>query len=146
MKKADMITGVILSLFSIAIYWVSMLLPQSISTTPGPGFFPKVVAGALFICSIALFCRSLLNKESKQVAIENNSIKRLLFSFMLLIAFPLLISYLGFITGCFIVVLLYLKLLDVKPVTAGAASAVISGMVYALFHYCLQVSLPEGFF
>jgi len=58
MARRDLIAAIVLLVFTVGFAWLTVRLPdRGLPNTPGPAFFPSVIAAALAVLSVALLVR-----------------------------------------------------------------------------------------
>lgn len=120
---------------------------------PGPGFFPCLI-GVVILC-LALYKlvtqflmhASVTNAAKETVPTEAgrpSGIGKLVFIALTLLAYALLLEWLGFIIITFLAMILLLRFSGYTSWTRIIAySAIIAGVSYFIFHY-LGVMFPPG--
>ena len=143
-----------LSLFYIILGIVVILLAANIKTMfavaseeTGPKFFPYIVGVCMCLCGIGKFISSK-DKKAKQFVKSKKDWLRIILITAILIAYAVLIKYLGYII-CSTALLASLAVLlaeEKKPKWWKVAifSVAIVAVVYILFKFILKISLPEG--
>ena len=140
------ISGVVLFFLALLIFWQGRGLSFGSLHTPGPGFFPVLIAAVLVILSLVLIIGGG-KMESEEDAVSASAIFRMLVLFAALVAYFLLLEYLGFVTVSFLLMLfLFLWVGRQKWYLAGLSAVVCIGLAYILFEVLLKSNLPRGVF
>lgn len=150
MKKADLITGVVLLVLAGYVIYEALLMPPSRTFGPGSGFFPLwlgiILAGLSLILVVGAAVRP---KDSNDVS--PFPARQALFAVTKvlggLILFTLLMETMGFIVDTFIFVLYLMKVVQQERwwVTLLIAAAT-TACLYIVFHVLLGISLPRNIF
>jgi putative tricarboxylic transport membrane protein len=119
--------------------------------TIGGGFFPFVAGIALISLSAIALVTSLLAKKEGRPASgpflpERDSGKKLLSALLALLAYVLVLKYLGFVLTTFFFMVFLLRFIEPQrwAVVLGAATLT-SGTAHIVFNIWLKVQLPRGF-
>ena len=143
-----------LSLFYILFGIVVLVVAANIKTMfavasedTGPKFFPFIVGICMCLCGIGKFISSK-GKKAKQFVKSKKDWLRIALITAILIAYAVLIKYLGYII-CSIALLASLATIlaeDRRPKWWKVAifSVAVVAVVYILFKFVLKISLPEG--
>lgn len=152
--KRDKITG--LSLVCVAIVYILLTATMEVNKNAAnagtsPRFFPYIAGISLLICGSGILIRSfmVMTKETKNKNFFSKKEWTLVgYLAGVLIAFPLVLKYLGFIPASLIVVfaLSYLFSMNqnIKLLNKIIYTIVVTASVYCIFTYLLKVRLPEG--
>ena len=116
---------------------------------PGPGFMPFAMAALMIVLAIALFFESSF--EAKKALTKKISLwsdvywKRVIYVAVLMLAYALLLTKLGFLIDTFLLMVFLLKSGDpIKWPTAIFVGALTAGFSYVLFGIWLKVPFPAG--
>jgi putative tricarboxylic transport membrane protein len=132
-----------LALFAVAALWESIKLPFGVISTPGPGFFPTLLASLLLIAAIAV-CLERAGDTDERPATELTTKKNLL-TIILLAGFATLLEFLGYLITTILFVLLLLWAVERRSVWFGFLVAVSAAVIsYVVFKWLLGAPLPEG--
>ncbi|MDZ7939184.1 MAG: tripartite tricarboxylate transporter TctB family protein [Rhodoferax sp.] len=148
MKTADIVGGLIGMLIGVLIFWQSALMPTDVVMKIGPGFFPSLMAGGLFLFSAVLLVNALRGKSQGEVQPLKVSDKGAQRGIVLLaagVAFVLVLEPLGFVLTA--ITFLTGKMLVMglrKPAVILCVPALITASVWVVFEKLLHLSLPAG--
>jgi putative tricarboxylic transport membrane protein len=140
------ISGLVVFFLAFAIFWQGKGLSIGSLHAPGPGFFPALIAAVLVILSLFLMVRGG-KRESEEESVSATAIVRMLLLFAALVAYFLLLEYLGFvIVSFFLMFFLFLWVGRQRWYMAFASAVVCIGLAYLLFDILLKSNLPTGVF
>lgn len=149
MAKRNIVASLVLmALAAFYSYQISNLPDRSLMpNTPGPSFFPTLIAISLFVLSMALFLSGIraTAKSKKTDNVESflsrDAVLTLLTFLFALIALP----YAGFILACVptFAILMYLYGSRNKLLIA-LTSIAIPITLFVIFRYAFQINLPFG--
>ncbi|MEY8752261.1 tripartite tricarboxylate transporter TctB family protein [Alkalicoccobacillus gibsonii] len=115
---------------------------------PGPRLLPRVVSIALILCGIGLaFYKS---EGAKQLTFKlNENSKRMVISFLALLAYALLFNIIGYIISTFVFLSFLTWYLTKEKDKATIWKSLINGfivtaIIYVVFSQLLNVILPAG--
>jgi putative tricarboxylic transport membrane protein len=116
---------------------------------PGPGFMPFVMGALMIVLAIALFLESSFatrKTPSRKISLWSDVYwKRVIYVAVLMLAYALLLSKLGFLLDTFLMMVFLLKSGDpIKWPTAIFVGALTAGISYVLFGIWLKVPFPAG--
>ena len=138
------ISGVVVFLIASAIFWQGRGLSIGTSHAPGPGFFPMLIGATLILLSVILMIRGGKGTQ-EQTPVTVRSLVRMLVVFFALLAYFLLLEYLGFVVASFLLMaFLFLSVARQKWYFAVASAVVCIGLSYLLFDVILKSNLPKG--
>jgi putative tricarboxylic transport membrane protein len=151
MKKAEMITGVVLLVLSGLVIWEASQMPPSSSFGPGAGFLPFWLGVLLALLATILFVSAWRRPVTGQ---DNTSIfpgKQALFTIAAVLAglavYILLIDVLGYLADTFLFVVFLVKVVEREPwpLTLQLALAATAGL-FITFQVLLKITLPSNMF
>jgi hypothetical protein len=151
----EAITSIILALFGIGYLIYDSFYPLGTLANPGPAVFPLVV-GLLMVILIAwqLFQEGIRLKfkgpKTKREPVRSSEVlkkeQKPFFMVVILIIYLGAVSWIGFLTSTFVLVVLSSRLMGardwVRPVGLGFGVML---FCYFLFEVWLKLSLPTGF-
>lgn len=146
MKKYNYIVAVILLIVGIGMIVGTLGFPYYGLSDIGGGFWPKVLGGALIICSIGLAVETTL-KKNEEVTIDFHSegMKRVLIAIGIMIVFSALMMIFGFFVATFFMVISCAILLGERnKVKLIAIPVGVIVFIYAVFEMVLHTNLPAG--
>ncbi|MCI6152636.1 MAG: tripartite tricarboxylate transporter TctB family protein [Fusobacterium perfoetens] len=142
----DILFSIGLIIFSIYCFFlVGIQSPAPTPTELGAAFWPRII---LILMIILLFSNLITNLKQKKIEKINifDFFKSKLFIGMLLIVFMTIsMSYIGFITSCFIFLIAYGALLGEKNIIKLIIfSFIITAILYIVFQGLLDIRLERG--
>ena len=139
--KSDRITAGLLISAALLIAFESRTFTVGFVTDPlGPKAFPLVSAFLLLVGGVALLFRP--GVETKWP--RGYQLLRVATGVLCLFAYALLLGVLGFFTTTMLLIAVFSLQLGGRPIPALLSAAGISGALYALFVYALDIVLPLG--
>ncbi len=152
MKKARVISSVILLLFSIFFLFECKKLSHSgglsAGLTLGPDFLPYALGILMLFLSILLFIQSIIlgkEKKNKRFFPKWEGLKRIFCILGGLLGYVLFFERLGFILSTFLCLLLIMILLKRRRfLTIIIVSLTVTFGLYGLFITLLGISFPRG--
>lgn len=147
--KKDRTIGIILGLVSILFLYMTWDLPIPRNTSDvTPRTFPYMAAGGLLLCSIALFLQRGERRGDGSPFLDKAGWVRVAKLLGLLVLFPLMLHFAGFIVSALTFLFLMIRLFDLeREVPAwrtAAVSLAVTAFLYVLFSYLLKIQLPHG--
>ncbi len=140
------ISGLVVFLIAFAIFWQGKGLSIGSLHAPGPGFFPALIAAVLVLLSLFLMIKGG-KEESEEDAVSAPAIIRMLVLFAALVAYFLLLEYLGFVVVSFLLMFfLFLWVGRQRWYVAFLSAVACIGLAYVLFDILLKSNLPRGVF
>ena len=140
----DRISGIVVFLLGATILWQGRHLTTGSLRSPGPGFFPLLLAAVMIILAFFLIVPGK-KKESARESSSFPSIGRLSIVFVALLAYFFFLESLGFIiVSFFLMAFLFIVMASQKWHLALLQSFIFVGMAYILFEVLLKSQLPRG--
>jgi len=140
----DRISGIVVFLLGATILWQGRHLTTGSLRSPGPGFFPSLLAGVMII--LALFL--IVPGKKKEGARESSLfpyIGRVSIVFIALLVYFFFLESLGFIVvSFFLMAFLFIVMASQKWHLALFQSFIFVGLAYVLFEILLKSQLPRG--
>lgn len=148
MKKADLISGVVLLALSGFVFYRSWLMPDSRTFGPGPAFLPAWLGVVLTVLATILIIGALLRRPSVEdknpfpMGSAMVAVGKVLGG---LAVFALLMETVGFIVNTFAFVLYLMRATQRErwPMAALIAVLTTAGL-YIVFSVLLKISLPTN--
>jgi putative tricarboxylic transport membrane protein len=139
--SSDRFAGIILVVLGVLVALEARNFTVGFVTDPlGPKVFPLVAAG-LFVAGGG----SLILRSGDVYAWPGMRLRlRLIVATVCLFAYGMLLSTLGFFLTTTAEVAVFALLLGGRPLVSVATAASISGALYVLFYYVLNIALPIG--
>lgn len=163
MRKAEILTAVILGVFSIYVMWKSGEPPAWDQTAarfdniglipgrgPGSGFWPFWLAVIMLICSIWIginwYLRISPPSQSPEPFLDGYARRMLLTVGGGLIGFLVALELLGFYGGMFVFLIYYVRFLGRHSIFQTLAVAIIMPVVsFFFFDVAMRIILPKGY-
>jgi putative tricarboxylic transport membrane protein len=151
MKKADRIFALICLGLSGWLIHESFKYDYMTMYTPGPGFHPFWLGVCLALLSLYLiydtFRRRNTKEESQSYLPGKKGLIRVCLILLITAVLALLMTRLGFVLSSFVFIVLTLFILEkFKIVKSIFYGIVMSGAIFLIFRYWLDVDLPKGWF
>ncbi|HBP29827.1 MAG TPA: tripartite tricarboxylate transporter TctB family protein [Advenella kashmirensis] len=148
MKISDTLSGIMIGIFAIIVFAMSLSFPPTPGQEYGSGLFPRLIAIGLLICSVCLIVQSRRRRDKQQWLAWHglNTVTFLRFCMIpaSLVFYFLTAQWLGFFISSGIILMLLFLVFGVKPVR-GLILTVISVLtIHLCFYNILQVPLPWG--
>jgi putative tricarboxylic transport membrane protein len=149
-RHVDIAAGILFTLVGIFVLFHSLQLAFYIEDVPGPGFFPTLLALALFVCGAALALSRARNSEDDAAEFELPTkwqAKRSLGLWVAVLVASILVGIVGFLVAMFFLVAVLLFGIEGRR-GIGAIVTIIATplLAYLLFASLLRVPLPAGVF
>jgi putative tricarboxylic transport membrane protein len=151
MKKADMITGVVLLALSGFVIQETWRMPSSATFGPSAGFLPFWLGIILALFAAILFVSAWRRPATEK---DNNSIfpgKEALLAITLVLVslavYILLIEVLGYLVDTFLFIVFLMKAVEREkwPLTL-MVSVGTTAVLFLTFQFLLQITLPSNMF
>lgn len=127
--------------------WLAFGLPERfVPNTPGPSFFPLVIAALIFVLSLALLFRGVADvRAARGGGAEDGFAPGGALTLVAFLVYLAVLPFAGFVIAsvAFFAVLMVLYG-SRKPLLIGAASTLIPLALFVVFRYGLQIVLPRG--
>jgi putative tricarboxylic transport membrane protein len=143
----DRVSGLLLLLLGLLIFWEGRAVPFGSIGAPGPLFFPLVLGIMLVFLGLVLLVRKPDPKEKGGGSAFDwpGILRRLLPVFAGLVVYVYLLEPLGFlIAGIALMTFLFLNVASQKWPTAFLGAFVSIGLAYLLFGVLMKSNLPRG--
>lgn len=152
--RSDLYTGAFTCALSIFMFYIASKLPEGMFGTLGAGFFPKIIFGALAVCSFALMAKTFIahfvrnTNKGTAASFSFGQYKIVVIAFVLFFLYVIGLSYLGFVIASMLFLPALMWILG--PKTKGSlvpivlTSTGITAVTYISFTHFLQVFLPSG--
>ena len=150
MRQKDIISGSFLLILGFFVIFNSACLDVGTLSDPGPGLIPLMPGIILSILAIALILRSCLHKKGsdndKEAVADGLKCRPVVvITLAVMLAFALLLQYLGFVVTSILMMLFLFKVIGhhswMRSIL-GATSSV--GVCYMVFKVWLTVQFPNG--
>jgi hypothetical protein len=142
----ERISGLVVFVLAVGILWQGRHLSVGSLPTPGPGFFPMLIALILMILSLFLILRRG-SKGDEEASFARRSIIRMVSAFVALLGYFFFLEYLGFVISSFFLMgFFFLSIARQRWYVALPSAVVCIGLAYILFEVLLKSNLPKGLF
>jgi len=143
LERGERVIAFVLLMLGVYTTWQSLLMPAGTFSTPGPGFFPRLIGVLLAIASASVLLRSAWRKTAQQVTqIGHRDITAVVITLLVSAALftPLgAIPTLGLMSGVVV------KILRKGPWWSAALfGAAAAGTAWFAFVWLLGVQLPTS--
>jgi len=151
MKKADLITGIVLLLLSGLVIGEALRMPPSASFGPGAGFLPFWVGVILAVLALLLLASTWTRKVTQKDTASPFPGKKALLAITGVLgglaAYIFLIEVLGFLVDTFLYVAFLLGVVERErwQMTVSVALFTTFGL-YVIFQVLLTIGLPKNMF
>lgn len=145
MRKKNLISSIAFLLIGVLYSYFTYWLPiRTLPHTPGPSFFPWVIAICFLSLSILLLCKSFIDKEEKEKKEEAIFGKKILTLILLMLIYILLLPLTGFllITPFFFASFMYLTS-EKRFFYIASFSISIPFFIFYLFQNIFSIFLPN---
>ena len=151
MKKADMITGVVLLALSGFVILETWRMPPSATFGPSAGFLPFWLGMLLAVFATILFVSAWRRQATEK---DNNAIfpgKQALLAITLVLVglavYILLIEILGYLADTFLFIVFLMKVVEREkwPMTLMVAVGT-TAVLFLTFQFLLKITLPSNMF
>jgi len=151
MKKAEMITGILLLALSGFVIWQASEMPPSATFGPGAGFLPLWLGILLAVLATILFATAWRRQPTKEDSKPVFPGKQALFTISLVLVglavYIELIEVLGYIADTFLFVVYLVKIVEREkwPLSLILAVCTSAGL-FIVFQVLLKITLPSNMF
>jgi len=151
MKKADLITGVILLVISGYVIQEAWRMPPSATFGPGSGFLPFWLGVLLTVLAVILLATAWRRQATEKDGKSPFPGKRALIAIGSVLGglavYIVLIEVLGYLVDTFLYVAFLLGIVERErwPMTVGVAVLTTAGL-YIIFQVLLGITLPSNMF
>jgi hypothetical protein len=157
--RKEIVSSSVLILFSLTFLIYTTRYPLDDWESPGPAVFPLLAGGVLLLLAAWQLIRAFLAPKTSDRAVQKGSLVTSLQAFFhenqgeakvfaltaLLIAYILLMQWIGFFVSTFLLTILSSRLMEakgwIKPIVLSAG---IGLFCYSLFEVWLKLSFPRG--
>lgn len=152
MKKGTIAVSVICMVLGIYIVAVCLGYPRASAYgtgVPGPGLWPGVIAGGLFLVSAGLLVHTLRTKNegSGDLNMLSEGPKRVYITMGILILYVAVLSFLGFIISSVVMLFVFIQWFGKFKIWISLGTALgMTLVVYFVFKMLLNVPVDFGIF
>lgn len=146
MKKANVITSVILMILSIFVFYQASQFPTlGGEDVTGPDLFPKALAVLLIFLSVLLLCSTIANPFSDHVKLWGKGSVKAFMTMGTIAIYLAMLKWLGFFIGTLIFLSALIHLLGQKTyIRTFVLSLGITIIIFWVSRTLLFVPLPTG--
>ena len=148
-RKYNFIIVAVMLLVVTGVYYFSKDMPREMHGVVGASQWPRFIATVLFIFTLLLLFQTVFGKfdSPSPVNFKGKGLKRVFIIFAALIAFGILLPFLGFLLSSSLFIITVMISMGEKSKLRMIFSSVgISVFIYVFFEYLLNVMLPRPFF
>ena len=133
-------------LVAAAVYLIlAFRLPFGVAARPGAGFYPVIVAVFAVVIALAATASAFRGVQAATaIALDAGPRRRVVISVVSLVAFCLVLPWIGYPVAAFAFVTVVLRYLGSRWTSALLTGALASAGSYGLFAVLLDVPLPRG--
>jgi putative tricarboxylic transport membrane protein len=151
MKKADVITGIVLLILASGVISGAWQMPQSATFGPGAGFLPLWIGVILAILAMILLISAWTRQPTGKDAVSPFPGRKPLLSIIGVLGglavYILLIEILGFLVDTFLYVTFLLGVVEHERWQRTVSVALFTTVgLYVVFQVLLTISLPKNIF
>lgn len=147
MKKTDLITGIVLLVFSTYVVLEAARMPLAVEFAPGYGFFPFWLGVLMMFLSVLLLVntwRRPAKPDEKPPFTNRQSVKSVVLIMLALAGYIIIIDSVGYLLSTLLFVLFLLLVVEGEKRRTAVLIAVVTAVsLYVIFQVILQVSLPS---
>jgi len=142
--------GVLIALFSVAVWVYSGTFPEMPGQAYGPSLFPRLIAAGLFVCGIGLVLDGIRTVAAQGLVdldpwtCDRGRVINVLLIPVALLCYIGLSDRIGFLPLTWILLTALLWRFGARPVWALMIAAITTVFVHILFYQFLHVPLPWG--
>ena len=142
-RLSNLISGVLLIVLSVMLWWQSGSFPGLDEGYPGPNLFPRIIAIGLGSIGLFLIISNFHNKagDGYRLKIELSVLVKPLLAVLIVIVFPFLTPKLGFILTLLVLTILIGFVFQLNWWKALCTGFITVGIVYLIFSQLLGVLL-----
>jgi putative tricarboxylic transport membrane protein len=150
MKIDDAITGLLLGLFSIAVFIAALSFPPIPGQSFGASLFPVWIAIGMFVCAVCLIIQGLRQRaQGYRMTVpawlrDKAAIVRFLLIPATLVFYFEAADFLGFFLTATLVLVVLFRAFSVRWLTALVVAIIGALAIHAMFYGILKVPLPWG--
>jgi hypothetical protein len=148
MKKANMISSLIILSISIVYVIEAKKMPMSDGLSPGAGFIPFWIGIFMVLLSASLFIKSIKIKNTLGKTIflkKGQGLRDIAYITFSLFAYSALINLLGYQISTFIFLIFLFKAAGRYTYKFSfGLSIIVTFALYGIFEYWLEMALPAG--
>jgi putative tricarboxylic transport membrane protein len=150
MRINDAIAGVLLLVFGLAVIAMALQMPEMPGQPYGAASFPMLIGAGFVLISIALIARGVMEWQSlpgiaaAEWGRSRRAWLRIALTILLVVLYIVFSDVLGFTLSSFLVLLVLLLALEVRPVLAVGVAVLATLAIQQAFGVLLRVPLPRS--
>ena len=149
MKNLDRVSGIVLLVFGLGIFYKSLTYPIGSFHAPGGGLFPLLASIILIGLSLILTAQAFLKPAAegsvKPFFPAKETPRRILFGFLALLGFRYLLPVIGFASSTFLFIFFLAKFLGHYSWRVSIFFSLLTAVVsYYLFQVWLKIPMPRS--
>ena len=160
-RRKEIVSSLVLMLFGAGFLIYDIKYPLDQLANPGPGIFPLIIGGVLFLLALWLLFQNLMTPESqhekenpdKKIPSIEGFLEKIreeakpLLMVAFFIVYLLLVQWAGFFVSTFLFIISISKIMGAKGwIRPLALSAGVNLFCFFLFVEWLKLSFPSGIF
>lgn len=147
-KRIDIGVGIVLSIFSSAVFIYAGNYKGAGVSQYGPNFFPQSLAVLMFLFSVLMIVQAVRGRALKGLeAINKAGFIRATVTLVFSIIYLVAMQYLGFFLATIIFLYVVMTYIGHEgKIVRIISSLIVSAIIYGIFHFFLKIPLPEGLF
>ncbi|NND32350.1 MAG: tripartite tricarboxylate transporter TctB family protein [Saprospiraceae bacterium] len=141
-KTINILTSTFVLLIGILVFIFSRQFPVLPEGHPGPGLFPSVLGGFLILAGVLLLISAFRPRAINDTAsFEKGNWRIVLLMLAVIVVFPFLQQFLGFLPALAIAILIVGLLMRLRIVKAILVTLLTTAFIYLIFNQILHVPL-----
>ena len=148
-KTGNMILSVVFIVLGILMFVFTGQFPYNGLTNFGAGFWPRIIATLMIICSLLDFITSMLSKDPKMLEViidwKSAGMKRVYATAVVLILFCVLVHFFGLLIGLLWMIFGVMFTMGERRIPMLVVTPIVMTLfVFVAFQVLLKVQLPTG--
>ncbi|MBK5201335.1 MAG: tripartite tricarboxylate transporter TctB family protein [Spirochaetaceae bacterium] len=145
MKKGNIITGILFSIFSIFVILMSLQLPPSKNGVPGPSTWPIAISLIMLLAAMTVLINAIKSTDEESLILNTIDHYRVYISMGILILYLLGMYYIGFCVASFFMLYAFFTWFgEYKLIKRILIATIIVAIVFFLFTKILHVPFRFG--
>ena len=150
MRFNNAVFGVLIALFSAAVWAYSGTFPEMPGQAYGPSLFPRLIAAGLFLCGVGLVVDGIRTAARQSLTdfdpwtSDRGRVINVLLIPMVLICYVGLSDRIGFLPLTWVLLTVLLWRFGTRPIRALSIAVITTLFIHILFYQFLHVPLPWG--
>lgn len=144
MNRSDVLVGGASALTGAAVFLYTLTFPAMPDGAPGPGLFPRILAGLLVMFGVVLMIQARGVGSNVGARYSSAAIAKAGGVLVAIAIYIAVVQRLGFLPTAFLLLVSLMLMLGVKVRVALPTAALVTGLCVLLFEKLLRVPLPLG--